>query len=192
VRSTASLCSQNKENHTLKLRHPTRPLSWVGRMLAYVDPQLHPNWLFTLPILTPSLLPWDIIRSPTDRLQHIPDDWLMMMMKMIFLEQLVEWIWQGKPKYSEETSPGASCICTTEIDHLLRGTIIAIVAQEELTEEAIPVLWTIRNLVLITAVRLTVYNIQCTPTQPAVFNYKLSHILQELLFAGEDDVDKQT
>jgi hypothetical protein len=35
-----------------------------------------------------------------------------MMVKMIFLEQLVEWIWQGKPKYSEETCPGATLSTT--------------------------------------------------------------------------------
>jgi hypothetical protein len=29
-----------------------------------------------------------------------------------FLEQLVEWIWQGKPKYSEETCPGATLTTT--------------------------------------------------------------------------------
>jgi hypothetical protein len=29
-----------------------------------------------------------------------------------FLEQLVEWIWQGKPKYSEETCPGATLFTT--------------------------------------------------------------------------------
>jgi hypothetical protein len=29
-----------------------------------------------------------------------------------FLEQLVELIWQGKPKYSEETSPGATLSTT--------------------------------------------------------------------------------
>jgi hypothetical protein len=29
-----------------------------------------------------------------------------------FLEQLVEWIWQGKPKYSEETCPAATLSAT--------------------------------------------------------------------------------
>jgi hypothetical protein len=29
-----------------------------------------------------------------------------------FLEQLVKWIWQGKPKYSEETCPGATLSTT--------------------------------------------------------------------------------
>jgi hypothetical protein len=29
-----------------------------------------------------------------------------------FLEQLVEWIWQGKPKYSEETCAGATLSTT--------------------------------------------------------------------------------
>jgi hypothetical protein len=33
-------------------------------------------------------------------------------MMMIFFEQLVEWIWQGKPKYSEETCPGATLSTT--------------------------------------------------------------------------------
>jgi hypothetical protein len=42
---------------------------------------------------------------------HIPDDWLIDD-DDDFLEQLVEWIWQGKPKYSEETCPGATVSTT--------------------------------------------------------------------------------
>jgi hypothetical protein len=36
-----------------------------------------------------------------------------------FLEQLVELIWQGKPKYSEETCPGAT-LSTTKF-HMTRS-----------------------------------------------------------------------
>jgi hypothetical protein len=32
-----------------------------------------------------------------------------------FLEQLVEWIWQGEPKYSEKTCPGATLSTTKSL-----------------------------------------------------------------------------
>jgi hypothetical protein len=37
-----------------------------------------------------------------------------------FLEQLVEWIWQGKPKYSEETYPSAT-LSTTKSHMTIRS-----------------------------------------------------------------------
>jgi hypothetical protein len=46
-----------------------------------------------------------------------------------FLEQLVEWIWQGKPKYSEETCPRP--LCPTTNSHMTTRT--AAVGSQRLT-----------------------------------------------------------
>jgi hypothetical protein len=50
---------------------------------------------------------WPIVHNPDDWLIDDDDD-----DEHDFLEQLVEWIWQGKPKYSEETCLGATLSTT--------------------------------------------------------------------------------